>query len=68
MKIKTILDKKAEDSTFLLTEDQRKEILDSQKEIADGLKISDDDLDIEVQEWLSANQYDLPGNAQPPVQ
>ena len=52
MKIKTILDKKAEDSTFILTEDQRKEILDSQKEIADGLKISDDDLDIEVQEWL----------------
>ena len=68
MKNKTILDGKVEDSTLLLTEDQRQEILDSQKEIADGLKISDDDLDNEVQGWLSANQYDLSGSLLPPVQ
>ena len=54
MKNKTILDGKVEDSTLLLTEDQRQEIVDSQKEIADGLKISDDDLDNEVQGWLNA--------------
>ena len=32
--IKTILDEKAEDSTLVLTDGQKKEILDSQKEIS----------------------------------
>ena len=52
--IKTILDEKAEDSTIILTEDQKQEIVDSQKEIAQGLFIGDDDLDNEIQGWLSA--------------
>ena len=52
--IKTILDEKAEDSTIILTEDQKQEIVDSQKEIAPGLFIGDDDLDNEIQGWLSA--------------
>ena len=52
--IKTILDKKAEESTIILTKDQKQEIVDSQKEIAQGLFISDDDLDNEIQGWLSA--------------
>jgi hypothetical protein len=51
--IKTILDEKAEDSTLLLSDDQRKEIAHSQKEVTQGQIISDDDLDNEIQEWLN---------------
>ena len=52
--IKTILDEKAEDSTIVLTDGQKKEILDSQKEISSGLLTGNDDLDSEIQGWLSA--------------
>ena len=52
--IKTILDEKAEDSTIVLTDGQKKEILDSQKEISSGLLTGNDDLDNEIQRWLSA--------------
>lgn len=52
--IKTILDEKAEDSTLVLTDDQKQEIFDSQKEISEGLFLSNDDLDNEIQGWLSA--------------
>jgi hypothetical protein len=51
--IKIILDEKAEDSTLLLSDDQRKEIVHSQKELAQGQIISNDDLDNEIQEWLN---------------
>ena len=54
--IKTILDEKAEDSTLLLSDDQRKEIVQSQKEVTQGHIISDDDLDNEIQEWLHPRQ------------
>lgn len=52
--IKTILDEKAEDSTLELTEDQKKEIAASRKEILQGLFIKDSDLDSDIQEWLNA--------------
>jgi hypothetical protein len=52
--IKTILDEKAEDSSLMLTDDQRREITEAQKEVAQGRIISDDDLDNEVQGWLNA--------------
>jgi len=52
--IKTILDQKAEDSTLILTEDQKQEILDSQKEISEGLFLNNEDLDNEIQGWLNA--------------
>ena len=52
--IKTILDEKAEDLTLELTDDQRKEIAESKKEILQGLFIDDNDLDSDIQGWLSA--------------
>ena len=52
--IKTILDEKAEDSKFELTNDQKKEIAESKKEILQGLFIDDNDLDSDIQGWLSA--------------
>ena len=52
--IKTILDEKAEDSILELTDDQKKEIAESKKEILQGLFIDDNDLDSDIQGWLSA--------------
>lgn len=52
--IKTILDEKAEDSTLELTDDQKKEIEESKKQIKEGLFIKESDLDSEIQEWLDA--------------
>ena len=52
--IKTILDEKAEDSTLELTDDQKKEIEESKKQIKDGLFIKESDLDSDFQEWLDA--------------
>ena len=52
--IKSILDAKAEDSILELTDDQKKEIAESKKEISQGLFIDDNDLDSDIQGWLSA--------------
>jgi hypothetical protein len=52
--IKTILDEKVEDSTFELTDDQKKEIAESREEIQKGLFVEDSDLDSEIQGWLDA--------------
>ena len=52
--IKTILDEKAEDSILELTDDQKKEIAESKKEISQGLFFADNDLDSDIQGWLSA--------------
>jgi hypothetical protein len=52
--IKTILDEKAEDSKLELTDDQKREIAESKKEILQGLFIYDNDLDGDIQGWLSA--------------
>ena len=51
--IKTILDGKAEDTILTLTPDQKKEIRDSQKEVKAGQFIANDELDTEIQQWLS---------------
>jgi hypothetical protein len=52
--IKTILDEKAEDSVIVLTEEQKQEIIQSRKEIKEGLFISNEELDKEIQAWLKA--------------
>ena len=52
--IKTILDEKVEDSILELTDDQKKEIAESKKEILQGLFIDENDLDSDIQGWLSA--------------
>lgn len=52
--IKTILDEKAEDTVLVLTDDQKQEIIDSQNEVKNGLLFSNDELDKEIQVWLSA--------------
>jgi hypothetical protein len=52
--IKTILDKKAEDSVIVLTDEQKQEIIQSRKEIKEGLFISNEELDKEIQAWLKA--------------
>ena len=52
--IKTILDEKAEDSVIVLTDEQKQEIIQSRKEINEGLFISNEELDKEIQAWLKA--------------
>lgn len=52
--IKTILDEKTEDSILELTKEQKKEIQESQDEIQEGLFLYNNDLDQEIQGWLSA--------------
>ena len=47
--IKTILDEKAEDSTLELTDDQKKEIAESKKEILQGLLIDENELERDIQ-------------------
>ena len=52
--IKTILDEKAEDSALELTDDQKKEIAESKKEILQSLFIDENELDRDIQGWLNA--------------
>ena len=52
--IKTILDEKAEDSVIVLSDEQKQEIIQSRKEIKEGLFISNEELDKEIQAWLKA--------------
>jgi hypothetical protein len=52
--IKTILDTKTNNEVLTVTDEQRKEIIASKKEIEQGLYIDHQSLDKEVKEWLSA--------------
>ena len=52
--IKTILDEKAEDTVLVLTEEQKQEIIQSRKEIKNGLFVSNGELDEKIQAWLKA--------------
>ena len=52
--IKTILDEKAEDTVLILTDEQKQEIIQSRKEIKNGLFLSNEELDEEIQAWLKA--------------
>ena len=49
--IKTILDSKTDADVLLLTDDQRKEIMQSKKEIQKGLYIEQAELDKKVAKW-----------------
>ena len=51
--IKTILDSKTETEVITLTAEQRNEIIESKKEIEDGLFIEQNLLDKKVMKWLS---------------
>jgi hypothetical protein len=51
--IKTILDSKTDADVLLLTDDQRKEIMQSKKEIQKGLYIEQAELDKKVAKWAS---------------
>jgi hypothetical protein len=50
--LKTILDSKSETKTIQLSDKQFQEIIDSKKEIEEGLYIDNDELNNEVSEWL----------------
>jgi hypothetical protein len=52
--IKTILDTKTQTKIMSLTQEQRFEIIESKKEIEQGLYIEQLELDKEVGQWLSA--------------
>jgi len=51
--IKTILDSKTQSQTISLTTEQRFEIIESQKEVEQGLFIEQFELDKEFNKWLS---------------
>ena len=52
--IKTILDSKTDAEVIALTPEQRAEIMQSRKQIEQGLYIEQELLDKEVSKWLSA--------------
>ena len=52
--VKTILDTKTDTEVLLLTPEQRREIMESKKEIEQGLFIEHESLDKEVARWASA--------------
>jgi hypothetical protein len=51
--IKTILDTKSGSRTLILTDEQRSEIIESQKEIKKGYFIEQEELDNEFLKWLN---------------
>jgi len=52
--LKTILDSKTESGVIQLTPDQLNDIIESKKEIEQGLFIESSVLDKEVRQWLNA--------------
>ncbi|HPF00179.1 MAG TPA: hypothetical protein PKY63_05895 [Bacteroidales bacterium] len=52
--VKTILESKTNTEILLLTPEQKKEILESKKNIEQGLIIDNDSLDKEVAKWANA--------------
>lgn len=52
--VKTILESKTNTEILLLTPEQKKEIMESKKNIEQGLIIDNDSLDKEVAKWANA--------------
>ncbi|MGD9491847.1 MAG: hypothetical protein AB7V36_00675 [Bacteroidales bacterium] len=52
--VKTILESKTNAEILLLTPEQKKEIMESKKEIEQGLFIDNNSLDKEVAKWANA--------------
>ena len=52
--IRTILDSKADKEILTLTTEQRAEIMESKKEVEEGLFVDHDLIDDEIKGWLSA--------------
>lgn len=50
--IKTILDSKSQSQILPLTEDQRLEIMESKKQIEQGLFLGEAEMDQEFEKWL----------------
>jgi hypothetical protein len=57
--IKTILDSKKDSEVIVLTQEQRDEIIKSNKEIENGLYIEGEVLNKEVLQWLNANNTEI---------
>lgn len=51
--IKTILDTKSESQVLSLTEEQRNEIIESKKQIEEGLFIEQSEMDRKFHQWLN---------------
>ena len=52
--LKTILDTKTESGVIQLTQDQLEDIVESKKEIEQGLFVENNVLDKQVRQWLNA--------------
>jgi hypothetical protein len=52
--LKTILDTKTESGVIQLTQDQLEDIIESKKEIENGLFVENNVLDKQVRQWLDA--------------
>ena len=52
--LKTILDTKTDSGVIQLTQDQLEDIIESKKEIEDGLFVENNVLDKQVRQWLDA--------------
>ena len=52
--IKTILDSKAQSQTLILTSEQHSEIIESQKDIEQGLYFEQIELEMEFEKWSNA--------------
>ena len=52
--IKTILDSKSQSQTLNLSNEQRSEIVESKKQISEGLYIDQTQMDKEFEKWLNA--------------
>jgi len=52
--VKTILDSKSQSQTLTLNKEQREEIIESKKNIEEGLYIDQSAMDKEFDKWLSA--------------
>lgn len=51
--IKVILDSKTNNEVFILSDQQRDDIIASKKEVENGKVYSENELDKEIKEWLS---------------
>jgi uncharacterized protein YktA (UPF0223 family) len=52
--VMTILDSKTETETLLLSPEQKREIMDSKKEIEKGLFFDQESIDKDVERWVNA--------------
>jgi len=54
--VKTILDSKTETETLLMSPEQKREIMDSKKEIEKGICFEQESIDNDVEIWVNAKE------------